>query len=606
MKFRYILFIIFISLFFFFISSVSAKGTIVAPYYDFDNPENTTGTSKFTHLPTNATLPEEKKDNYNLALEYLANKCSSYDSYIISNKGLTSYGYDKQIELFCFNQSNNQITPSVSVTKSYYDGNNYYVYLNFYANVYKSSSVNYYYARFYDNKRVSENPKLNNNTVSIQFVSGDLASLNFGEFPILKSNIDFSFNNNYPTSTDNKILLLSSFKLNGIIYNLGDFGYKSGSLYDSTKNPTITINYVSDDITSYKDNDYIIGVNLNVKSSTSDDSSYICMFSFDDRETWDKYSCSEDYSYKATENRVYYAQIVDRSSEQVVASSTYKITTIQSLPLSGDKVDINFQKITSDIDSTLYKQCTIAQGKINFRACETISISFSTFNNDKYVYQLSYDHENWSDVSSRIYNNFFLERVFGNNIIYVRVLNRFDNTLNNQATFKVTTIEDTSSLGQNVLFSSTYRNSSPDVDVMMLFINYDPLNYNYSYSFYTTKDSFTDITSSINCSNNLCTFNTTVYVLGTVYVRIEDKSGNLIYSATYSVDYYRWIKNNNSYDTKDFYTNFSNSIDYFVSPIKDIFNKITIFFDSLPVQLKYTFYVAFILMIMLFLIQFIL
>lgn len=131
------------------------------------------------------------------------------------------------------------------------------------------------------------------------------------------------------------------------------------------------------------------------------------MFSFDDRETWDKYSCSEDYSYKATENRVYYAQIVDRSSEQVVASSTYKITTIQSLPLSGDKVDINFQKITSDIDSTLYKQCTIAQGKINFRACETISISFSTFNNDKYVYQLSYDHENWSDVSSRIYNNFF-------------------------------------------------------------------------------------------------------------------------------------------------------------------------------------------------------
>lgn len=386
-----IMFILTLCSTFLFFQKVNAE----AYYYDFDNPENTTGTSKFTHLPINATLPEGKKDNYNLALEYLANKCSSYDSYIISNKGLTSYGYDKQIELFCFNQSNNQITPSVSVTKSYYDGNNYYVYLNFYANVYKSSSVNYYYARFYDDKRVSENPKLNNNTVSIQFVSGDLASLNFGDFPILKSNVDFSFNNNYPTSTDNKILLLSSFKLNGIIYNLGDFGYKNSELYDVNSKPSITILKTSEEKITLQDKEYIKDVSLKMNFSIIDNEKYLYMYKYGEKSEWSTITLtqSDSFTVKYEYNDTLYVQIMDKSSKEIVSSSQFTISSIDKLP--DDYVYDNVDNDTVNTDGkVIFHKCTLSL-ESGIALCE---VTLENYNNELYDYYYKIDNSSYSKI----------------------------------------------------------------------------------------------------------------------------------------------------------------------------------------------------------------
>lgn len=369
--------------------------------------------------------------------------------------------------------------------------------------------------------------------------------------------------------------------------------------------PEITITKTNETI----EQDYITDVTLNIDFSIIDNDSYLYMYKYGSDSEWSTVTLMSSTSFSKTysENNTLYVQVIDRNSQEVVTTSTYTIFSIFNNVSSNNKVSIYFQKITEDVDSELFNQCTIAQGTVSYRACETFSISFDVINYNKYIYEMSLDGGiTWEDVSTRLYNNFFLERIFENKTIYIRVLNRSDYSVNNSATFQVSTIESTSELGQKVLFSSGYYIQSPDIEVTALFLNYDSTNYNYYYSLYNTSESFIDITDSIECTNNLCTFKTRIYVKGTMYVRIEDKSGNLIYTGTYTVDYYNWMNTNNPFDKDDFFDTFFSAFDYFLNPIKEIFNSISIFFDSLPIEIKYTFYVSFVIIIILFLIKFIL
>lgn len=393
---------------------------------------------------------------------------------------------------------------------------------------------------------------------------------------------------------------------NNTVFNSYDNELNRLTLFIQEQLPTIEITKESEEITTIDNVDYITAVNMKIETNVIDDTKYICMLSTD-MQDWDKYICSETYNYRMEKNGTLYVKIVDKVSEELITSATYTVSSIQSLPYKGDKVNIYFQKITEKVDPTLYNQCTISQSLVNYRVCETVSISFDVINYNKYIYEMSLDGGNtWEDVSTRIYNNFYLERIFENKVIYIRVLNRSDYSYNNSSTYQITTIESASEYGQKVLFGSKYYTQRPDVDVTALFLNYDSTTYNYYYSLYNTSDSFIDITDSISCTNNLCTFNTRIYVKGTMYVRIEDKAGNLIYTATYTVDYYNWMNSNNPFDKDDFFSTFFDSFDYFLNPIKEIFNSITLFFDSLPIEIKYTFYVSFVIIIILFLIKFIL
>jgi len=413
----------------------------------------------------------------------------------------------------------------------------------------------------------------------------------------------------YDTNLDN-IEIIETSNFLPISFNNGDILYAEDSFltYKQVMNtsPSIKITKENEEITTIDKVDYISAVNMKIETNVIDDTKYICMLSTD-RQDWDKYICSETYNYRMEKNGTLYVQIVDKDTEELISSATYTVSSIQALPFQGDMVKIYFQKITEKVDSTLYNQCTISQSLVNYRVCETVSISFDVINYNKYIYEMSLDGGNtWEDVSTRIYNNFYLERIFENKVIYIRVLNRNDYSYNNTSTYQITTIESASEYGQRVLFGSKYYTNRPDVDITALFLNYDSTTYNYYYSLYNTSDSFIDITDSISCTNNLCTFNTRIYVKGTMYVRIEDKFGNLVYSATYTVDYYNWMKTNSSFDEEDFFGSFFDSFDYFLNPIKEIFNSVTIFFDSLPIEIKYTFYVSFVIIIVLFLIKFVL
>lgn len=381
---------------FFFIDNVSALGEEVEPYFDFDS----IGSDRFHavdnssidfRIPSVQTLPSEKQDNYDLALQYLEIKCSNYDSYSIINGGYTYRGYDNQIELLCFNQSNNQFKPSISISASF-DGTKY-MNISIYYNLYKSDTVNYYYARFINNKEIEENLSLDNNIVSSNFYYDSWYSYSHIDFPILNSNIDFSFSNNYPTN----VTLLSSFKYNDVIYNIGDFGYKDGVLYDKSKDitPTILITKENENKVTILEKEYITDVTLKIDFGTIDNDKYLYMYKYGAESEWSTITLTENTYITKTysENNTLYVQVLDRTNYEVVSSNTFIVSSIEKLPDNYVYDNVDNDTVNTD-DKVIFHKCTLSLEN-GIALCE---VTLKNYNNELYDYYYKIDNSSYSKI----------------------------------------------------------------------------------------------------------------------------------------------------------------------------------------------------------------
>lgn len=381
---------------FFFIDNVSALGEEVEPYFDFDS----IGSDRFHavdnssidfRIPSVQTLPSEKQDNYDLALQYLEIKCSNYDSYSIINGGYSPRGYDNQIELLCFNQSNNQFKPSISISASF-DGTKY-MNISIYYNLYKSDTVNYYYARFINNKEIEENLSLDNNIVSSKFYYDGWYSYSHIDFPILNSNIDFSFSNNYPTN----VTLLSSFKYNDVIYNIGDFGYKDGVLYDKSKDitPTILITKENENKVTILEKEYITDVTLKIDFGTIDNDKYLYMYKYGAESEWSTITLTENTYITKTysENNTLYVQVLDRTNYEVVSSNTFIVSSIEKLPDNYVYDNVDNDTVNTD-DKVIWHKCDLSLEN-GVALCE---VTLKNYNNELYDYYYKIDNSSYSKI----------------------------------------------------------------------------------------------------------------------------------------------------------------------------------------------------------------
>lgn len=365
--------------------------------------------------------------------------------------------------------------------------------------------------------------------------------------------------------------------------------------------PTISITETSEEKTTVQDKEYLIAVNLNVESTNIDDSKYICMFSFDNKETWDKFNCSEKYSYKATNNGNYYAQIVSREDESVISSVTYTITKIQILPSSNPKIDIEITKKTNDqTDFISGGSCIINKNNNTYTQCEDINIKFSLIDESILKYEYSYDKQNWINFNFNILDkldesNTISMRIYKNTTLYVRVINLDNNEINNSATYTITSINTTEFLTQEVTFQSVYYRDLMKIDVYSLFVNYDPTNYNYYFNTSADKNSFVDITNKIVCNSNTgCRYITSFDYSGFVYIRIEDKQGNYINTFTYTVNYDHYLEKKNVTDYMNDVPKFMESMKNYISKFTDVINY---FFTGLNSTIKYAIITLFIVLI---------
>lgn len=510
------------------------------------------------------------------------------------NKYNYSYNFSGETYDIYYDDINNQVCVSntcVAIKKPYF----YFYWQSYYLNITQ-----------YDNDDIiihQENcpiPDSNNNTYFCSMNSNSnyngflTTSINIqtSEISVLENFADF----HYGVKGWNQLVT------NVNLYNTDRSIYFEKNL-DVTINtsPTISITETSEEKTTVQDKEYLIAVNLNVESTNIDDSKYICMFSFDNKETWDKFNCSEKYSYKATNNGNYYAQIVSREDESVISSVTYTITKIQILPSSNPKIDIEITKKTNDqTDFISGGSCIINKNNNTYTQCEDINIKFSLIDESILKYEYSYDKQNWINFNFNILDkldesNTISMRIYKNTTLYVRVINLDNNEINNSATYTITSINTTEFLTQEVTFQSVYYRDLMKIDVYSLFVNYDPTNYNYYFNTSADKNSFVDITNKIVCNSNTgCRYITSFDYSGFVYIRIEDKQGNYINTFTYTVNYDHYLEKKNVNDYMNDVPKFMESMKGYISKFTDVLNY---FFTSLNSTIKYAIITLFIVLI---------
>lgn len=510
------------------------------------------------------------------------------------NKYNYSYNFSGETYDIYYDDINNQVCVSntcVAIKKPYF----YFYWQSYYLNITQ-----------YDNDDIiihQENcpiPDSNNNTYFCSMNSNSnydgflTTSINIqtSEISVLENFADF----HYGVKGWNQLVT------NVNLYNTDRSIYFEKNL-DVTINtsPTISITETSEEKTTVQDKEYLIAVNLNVESTNIDDSKYICMFSFDNKETWDKFNCSEKYSYKTTNNGNYYAQIVSKENDSVISSVTYTITKIQILPSSNPKIDIEITKKTNDqTDFISGGSCIINKNNNTYTQCEDINIKFSLIDESILKYEYSYDKQNWINFNFNILDkldesNTISMRIYKNTTLYVRVINLDNNEINNSATYTITSINTTEFLTQEVTFQSVYYRDLMKIDVYSLFVNYDPTNYNYYFNTSADKNSFVDITNKIVCNSNTgCRYITSFDYSGFVYIRIEDKQGNYINTFTYTVNYDHYLEKKNVNDYMNDVPKFMESMKGYISKFTDVLNY---FFTSLNSTIKYAIITLFIVLI---------
>lgn len=510
------------------------------------------------------------------------------------NKYNYSYNFSGETYDIYYDDINNQVCVSntcVAIKKPYF----YFYWQSYYLNITQ-----------YDNDDIiihQENcpiPDSNNNTYFCSMNSNSnydgflTTSINIqtSEISVLENFADF----HYGVKGWNQLVT------NVNLYNTDRSIYFEKNL-DVTINtsPTISITETSEEKTTVQDKEYLIAINLNVESTNIDDSKYICMFSFDNKETWDKFNCSEKYSYKATNNGNYYAQIVSKENDSVISSVTYTITKIQILPSSNPKIDIEITKKTNDqTDFISGGSCIINKNNNTYTQCEDINIKFSLIDESILKYEYSYDKQNWINFNFNILDkldesNTISMRIYKNTTLYVRVINLDNNEINNSATYTITSINTTEFLTQEVTFQSVYYRDLMKIDVYSLFVNYDPTNYNYYFNTSADKNSFVDITNKIVCNSNTgCRYITSFDYSGFVYIRIEDKQGNYINTFTYTVNYDHYLEKKNVNDYMNDVPKFMESMKGYISKFTDVLNY---FFTSLNSTIKYAIITLFIVLI---------
>lgn len=560
----------------FFINNVSAEEIYVTSDYRSD-----------FYLPDKLTDLGDYENNYNRAYDYYLNNCvGTYDSYYISKNSFGNGYGDNQVTLLCFNSSNNQVSPGLRF--GYYSSNKSMFYMQFqiYYSEKKDYSLNYFYDVSSSLTNYNYTGIFKQNLYNYFYLPSGNLKLENG---IISTNIDFRLINNSNSPIANSVTEVQGININDTIYNLGDLIYKEGSLVSLNPVPTISITKENEEITTVNDVDYITAINLNV-SSNANDEDYICMFSFDERETWDKYSCSEAYAYKAKENKTYYAQVVDRATESVVSSTTFTITDIQIIPSSNPMVDITIEKIEyNNVDFVAGGSCIVNKNNEKYKVCEDLKITFSILDENLFKYQYSYDNKNWNDFEFNIldksdYSNSMTIRLYQNTTLYVRVINLDNNQLNNSKTFTITQITQIESTNQQVNFQSVYYKELMKIDVYVTFLNYDHTNYNYYFNTSSDKNSFLNITNNITCSiESGCKYKHTFDYSGTVYIRIEDKQGNYINAFTYTVSYEHYLTNKT---INDYMSDIPSFMNHFTKYIKSFTNAISYFFNSLNPTIK--------------------
>lgn len=288
----------------------------------------------------------------------------------------------------------------------------------------------------------------------------------------------------------------------------------------------------------------------------------------------------------------YTSNINDTIIVRIIDSEKYYESADSGQELVIDILDMatyTFPTITEELPNismkiTTPEGCTYSLQGQNGIACQLVSTSISNYNLGTQQIFWSTDTINWYAV----YTNEFTYTAYENLTYYVKIVNRKTNELITSSTAIIHKIGlgnlsdyEISQLGQYVTFKGKFDNKKNEYKLDILFYNFDSENYNYYYKLNEYDIDFTQIhQSNVDiASNGIATFKTTIYVNCTVIAKVEDKQGNYVDAATFTI---------NQFETK--LEDTKNVIHSFLNDIKDNLRTMSelmqYFYDRLNVNIQ--------------------
>ena len=306
---------------------------------------------------------------------------------------------------------------------------------------------------------------------------------------------------------------------------------------------------------------------ININFSTFNTDKYIYYYSTD-RKNWVDI-LENDYKYTSYINGTLYVMILDKQEfiESVesgnivynpLATATYTFSNINEvIP------ELKFNLNVSD-------NCKIRKNTEEIIVCKNLDIEIINYNSiDKYIWQYSFDRENWLNIYTNKFNVEFSE----NKTIYFKLLDKINNEELKYVTYTVTGINAIpGDIGAYIKMKGSYNKDSFSYEIDTYFYNYDSSLYNYYYS----KDGIN--WNEISSYNMLATTNSSIkhiilkfYKDLTVYVKIENKNNEYVNAATYTITYF---SNNDSLkDSLDLFSSKSYLTGQAFQNFSEIWNK---------------------------------
>ena len=361
-------------------------------------------------------------------------------------------------------------------------------------------------------------------------------------------------------------------------YKKGAFGGTSDIIVDDVTYPINSMLPITieDGYHSLKDTKPKIDMNLveshdtftkiKISFSTFDNQKYLYFLSTD-RENWIDIM-ENDYEYTSYVNGVLYVIIVDRdgfyeSADQgivkydPIVSATWTFTGINEMMPDAQ---VFFQTPDS---------CKITNKGKEYIICQNLYVEISNYNSiEKYMWQYSFDRENWLSIYTNKFNIEFSE----NKTVYFKLINPSTKEGYKYFTATITGIVPLpNNLKAYIDMFGEYNKETFSFNIDTYIYNYDSSIYNYFYSidginWVELKDS-----NMLTTSNSLVRhFVLSFYKDLTLYVKVEDKVGNYIHAATYTITYFS--KSDVKSDTLDSFDSNSNLVSQVFKPFLEIWN----------------------------------
>lgn len=179
-----------------------------------------------------------------------------------------------------------------------------------------------------------------------------------------------------------------------------------------------------------------------------------------------------------------------------------------------------------------------------------LTIDFKSINNNKYIYQASYDNgKNWETYTLDD-TTLAKKTILNNGTIIARILSIEDNSVVTSSTYTIDNITNTSISSVNLIDNTKNteycfmeiegKKQQVCFNLVAEFINLDTSKYNY-YISDNNGTNFKIIENLGSLSSNMKAFN--LFKEGTYVVKIEDKEGNYVDSKSMTLKYPESIEN---------------------------------------------------------------